>query len=174
MKVVFKKSPGEKGVQIPNAMLKISELDGIPLEVHTLKGATIIIPDEMDAMELIETADSLYRLHVMLLEHLMVVCGKCKSCGEEGVPVNMCPNLYNLGTPDLQVPDWALDAAGIPRDAKLSCNVDEESGEIHITLADYDFDINDIPPYLLKLLCTTGTCLGALEDMLIDGNVIYG
>ena len=174
MKVVFKKQPGEKGAQIPNAVLRISELDGQPLEVHALKGATVIIPEEMDAIGLIRTADSLYRLHVMLLEHLMAACGKCSACEKGDRSTEVCPNISALGASNVQVPTWALKEAGIPADAKLSCCVDEENGEIRIFPIDYDFDIDEIPPYMLELLGTTGTCVGALEGMLISGDVIYG
>ena len=49
-KVVFKTEPSEKGVHIPNSMLKLSGLDGLPLEAHTLKGATVIISGEMEKL----------------------------------------------------------------------------------------------------------------------------
>ena len=70
--VVFKTEPSEKGVHIPNSMLKLSGLDGLPLEAHTLKGATVIISGEMEAMELIQTVDSLQKLYRKLLDHLIV------------------------------------------------------------------------------------------------------
>lgn len=55
----FVKEPSRNGVVIPNAALRLSELDGVPLELHTLTNAAVVISGEMDAMELIRTADSL-------------------------------------------------------------------------------------------------------------------
>ena len=172
--VVFKTEPSEKGVHIPNSMLKLSGLDGLPLEAHTLKGATVIISGEMEAMELIQTADSLQKLYRKLLEHLIAVCGKCSNCNHGESSFDDCPNVEFLGEPRVKVPEWALDEADIPSDAKLSCYIDKENGEIRVVPVELDFDVNDIPPYVKSLLSITGTCVGAFEEMLVDGRIIYG
>lgn len=173
-KVVFKTEPSEKGVHIPNSMLKLSGLDGLPLEAHTLKGATVIISGEMEAMELIQTADSLQKLYRKLLEHLIAACGKCSNCNHGESSFDDCPNVEFLGEPRVKVPEWALDEADIPSDAKLSCYIDKENGEIRVVPVELDFDVNDIPPYVKSLLSITGTCVGAFEEMLVDGRIIYG
>ena len=172
--VVFKTEPSEKGVHIPNSMLKLSGLDGLPLEAHTLKGATVIISGEMEAMELIQTADSLQKLYRKLLEHLIAACGKCSNCNHGESSFDDCPNVEFLGEPRVKVPEWALDEADIPSDAKLSCYIDKENGEIRVVPVELDFDVNDIPPYVKSLLSITGTCVGAFEEMLVDGRIIYG
>ena len=173
-KVVFKTEPSEKGVHIPNSMLKLSGLDGLPLEAHTLKGATVIISGEMEAMELIQTVDSLQKLYRKLLEHLIAACGKCSNCNHGESSFDDCPNVEFLGEPRVKVPEWALDEADIPSDAKLSCYIDKENGEIRVVPVELDFDVNDIPPYVKSLLSITGTCVGAFEEMLVDGRIIYG
>ena len=173
-KVVFKTEPSEKGVHIPNSMLKLSGLDGLPLEAHTLKGATVIISGEMEAMELIQTVDSLQKLYRKLLDHLIAACGKCSNCNHGESSFDDCPNVEFLGEPRVKVPEWALDEADIPSDAKLSCYIDKENGEIRVVPVELDFDVNDIPPYVKSLLSITGTCVGAFEEMLVDGRIIYG
>ena len=85
-----------------------------------------------------------------------------------------CPNVEFLGEPRVKVPEWALDEADIPSDAKLSCYIDKENGEIRVVPVELDFDVNDIPPYVKSLLSITGTCVGAFEEMLVDGRIIYG
>ena len=173
-KVVFKTEPSEKGVHIPNSMLKLSGLDGLPLEAHTMKGATVIISGEMEAMELIQTVDSLQKLYRKLLEHLIAACGKCSNCNHGESSFDDCPNVEFLGEPRVKVPEWALDEADIPSDAKLSCYIDKENGEIRVVPVELDFDVDDIPPYVKSLLSITGTCVGAFEEMLVDGRIIYG
>lgn len=173
-KVVFKTEPSEKGVHIPNSMLKLSGLDGLPLEAHTLKGATVIISGEMEAMELIQTVDSLQKLYRKLLEHLIAACGKCSNCNHGESSFDDCPNVEFLGAPRVKVPEWALEEADIPIDAPLSCFIDKENGEIRVVPVELDFDVDDIPPYVKSLLSITGTCVGAFEEMLVDGRIIYG
>jgi len=47
----FIKEPGRNGVVIPNAALRLSELDGVPLELHTLTNSAVVISGEMDCHE---------------------------------------------------------------------------------------------------------------------------
>ena len=167
----FIKEPVRNGVVIPNAALRLSELDGVPLELHTLTNAAVVISGEMDAMELIRTADSLNDVASKLLLQLARDCGHCDCCGDPG---EACELLRDPETPDILVPAWALEEADIPRDAKLTCEVNEDSGEIYVRQADYDFDLTDVPLPILDFLRSCGVCLEALEDRLMDERIVYG
>lgn len=167
----FVKEPNKSGITIPAPAIKLSGLDGLPLELHTLPGAAVVISGEMEAMELIRTVESLEALAVSLLLHLGRSCGKCDHCGEQN---KECPVVNSFGTPDVLVPAWALDEAGIPRDAKLTCGPDEKSGEIRISAAEYEHDLTDVPPFVIAAFRTAGRCLGALEEHLMMEDIVYG
>ncbi|HBR07489.1 MAG TPA: hypothetical protein DD735_01180 [Clostridiales bacterium] len=167
----FVKEPDKSGIVIPAPAIKLSELDGLPLEIHTLPGAVVVISAEMEAMELIRTAESLKELFAELLTHLAKVCGPCNHC--DGTKAE-CPLINSFGTPDVLVPGWALDEAGIPRDAKLTCDADEESGEIRVCAADYEHDLTDVPRHLVESFRSFGFCLGELEEHLMVEDIVYG
>lgn len=166
----FVKEPSQKGATIPNAALKLCELDELPLELHTLPNAAVLISGEMEAMDLIRAAESLNALASELLLQLARECGPCNHMGDDV----SCPALCSADTPDILVPAWALDEADIPRDAKLTCEADEESGEIRVTEADYEYDLTDVPLHILEFLGNNGVCLGALEECLMDERIVYG
>ena len=50
---------------------------------------------------------------------------------------------------------------------------DEGSGVITVCETFYDHDLSDIPAELLEALRKSGCCLSALEDALMDDDVIY-
>ena len=51
--------------------------------------------------------------------------------------------------------------------------MDEDSGKISVCEADYEHDLSDVPPELLLALHQCGCCLSALEDALMEDDVIY-
>ena len=57
--------------------------------------------------------------------------------------------------------------------AKLDCYVDEDTHELTVVEADYAHDLSDVPPELLFALHQSGCCLSALEDALMEDDVIY-
>ena len=63
--------------------------------------------------------------------------------------------------------------ADIAPDAKLDCYVDEDSGVITVCEADNDFDLSDVSPAILYALRKSGCCLSALEDALMENDIIY-
>ena len=75
--------------------------------------------------------------------------------------------------PAVTVPDWAREEADIAPDAKLDCYVDEDTHELTVVEADYAHDLSDVPPELLFALHQSGCCLSALEDALMEDDVIY-
>ena len=82
-------------------------------------------------------------------------------------------SIAELIRPAVVVPDWARQDAGLAGDAKLDCYVDEDSGEISVCEADYEHDLSDVPPELLFALHQSGCCLSALEDALMEDDIIY-
>ena len=78
-----------------------------------------------------------------------------------------------MSRPAVVVPDWARQDAGLAGDAKLDCYVDEDTHELTVVEADYAHDLSDVPPELLFALHQSGCCLSALEDALMEDDVIY-
>ena len=82
-------------------------------------------------------------------------------------------SIEELCRPSVTVPDWAREEADIAPDAKLDCYVDEDSGVITVCEADNDFDLSDVSPVILYALRKSGCCLSALEDALMENDIIY-
>lgn len=93
--------------------------------------------------------------------------------GELVVTQHRDKSIAELIRPAVVVPDWARQDAGLAGDAKLDCYVDEDSGEISVCEADYEHDLSDVPPELLFALHQSGCCLSALEDALMEDDIIY-
>lgn len=162
-------SNGDKGLKLPYAALKLSGLgEEERLELRILEGTAVLLPTAMTAMELLRAAGSLNELASELLTELACACGPCGDCGLDGT----CDAQRPDGTPRIRVPDWALRGAGIPEDAKLVCDVDE--GTVHIVRADFEHDLSDVPPQLLKALRDAGVCMAELEELLMAGDVVCG
>ena len=154
-------------VTIPSSALTLSKLENRPLEFHTEEHLTAIIPAKMDAMTLIRTLDSLSELQVKLLDALVE---SCTGPGCEDEP--LCEHL--LKAEKIQIPDWAMEDAGIDKDSKLDCTVDLEVGEVIVHKADYRYDIDDVPKDTLAMLVGAGVCLLALNEHLVEEDIIYG
>lgn len=152
---------------IPSSALALSKLENRPLEFHTEEYLTAIIPAKMDAITLIRTLDSLSELQVKLLDALVE---SCTGPGCEDEPI--CEHL--LKAEKIQIPDWAKEEAGIDKDSKLECTVDPESGEVVVYEADYRYDIDDVPKEILAMLVSAGVCLLALDEHLMEEDIIYG
>ena len=50
---------------------------------------------------------------------------------------------------------------------------DEGSGVITVCETFYDHDLSDVSPVILEALRKSGCCLSALEDALMENDVIY-
>ncbi len=139
---------------------------GQALELHTSEDTAVFLKETMTATELVRSIQSLKTLAADLVVCLAKACGPCDSC-KDG-----CPYLKEAeeGGSELQLPEALLEQAGIPKDAKM--NVFAEDGEIHITEAGPD--LRDVPSDLLELFQQTGLCLGALDELLVEGGIIYG
>ena len=165
----FVKRPSLKGVCITPGTLKISKLpDNEKLELHTLDHALVLLKGQMTAPELLAAAHTLAGLAADLITHLSEVCGPCEQCGE-----NSCP-YDDLDEAGIDLPDYLRQEAGIPQDAKLCAEVNEENSSVTISAAEHRHDLRDIPPELLATFTAAGACLGELEEHMIMEDIIYG
>lgn len=55
-----------------------------------------------------------------------------------------------------------------------ACEIDPESGTIHVVEADYRYDLTDVSPTLLDTFRECGICLDDLETKLKEEAVVYG
>ena len=163
----------DKDITIPPAALKLSGLpDDAKLEMTTLDGAVIVAKAKMTAMEYIKLLTALTAHVAQLMLTLRDACGDCRGCEDEKCPYHEM-SIEELVSPYVTVPDWAREEAGIPADAKLCCYVDEDTGEITVCKADYDYDLSDVPPEILLALRGCGCCLPVLEGALQEDDIVY-
>ena len=140
------------------------------LELHLLDQAAVVIPMEMTIMEVIRTAESLQGLASDLLAAIGATCEKCDGCNVE----LLCNLMKGEIRPEVSIPPEVLEEAGADPDCKLACEVDPESGVIHVVEADYRYDLTDVPPTLLDTFRECGICLNDLEEKLKGEVVVYG
>ena len=140
------------------------------LELHLLDQAAVVIPGEMTVMEVIRTVESLQGLASDLLAAIGAACEKCDGCNVE----LLCNLMKGEVRPEVSIPPEVLAEAGADPDCKLACEVDPESGTIHVVEADYRYDLTDVSPTLLSTFRECGICLNDLEARLKEEAVIYG
>ena len=75
--------------------------------------------------------------------------------------------------PEVSIPPEVLAEAGTDPDSKLACEVDPESGTIHVVEADYRYDLTDISSTLLDTFRECGIYLNDLEMKLKEESVVY-
>ena len=119
----------------------------------------------MNAMELIKVAEGLKNLSEELIVHLAGICGRCHDC-------SYCDRLEEYD--EIIVPDYLLEEAGIPKDAKLCACTEEDSGEIIVMQADYDYYIADVPKFVIDIFEMSGICIRELEDRIMMEDIVYG
>lgn len=165
----FAKEASLKGVYITPGTLKICNLPGDEkLELHTLDHALVLLKGQMTAPELLAAAHALAGLAANLITHLEEVCGPCEQCGEISCPYD------DLDEAGIDLPDYLRQEAGIPQDAKLSAEVNEENSSVTISAAEHRHDLRDIPTELLDTFAQSGACLGELEEHMILEDIVYG
>ena len=169
MKTILKEYPNE--VHISAAELERANLtEWERLELHLLDQAAVVIPGQMTVMELLRVTEALQNLAADLLAALCATCEQCDNC-EMAEP---CDQMKGEVYPEVEVPDYLLEEAGLEPDTKPTYEADPESGAIHIVEADYRFDLTDIPAPLLDTLRECGVCMSNLEDKLVQEDVVYG
>jgi len=159
----FTLEPEKKGLIIRREILDASGFgDDGALAVHAGENAVVLMKEEMTAMELVRTFQSLHGLTAGLLIHLTKVCDPCEHC-EGGCP---CAG----GDECVRLSDGLLEDAGIPKDAKLDAFA--EDGVVIVREAE-GFDLRDVPPEIQDLFLKAGICLDSLDELLAKGDVVY-
>lgn len=165
----FTKTSTEKGLRVPKSALHLCGFQpGEPLELRTQEGALAVLKGAMTAMELIRTAQGLQALAAELLARLSKTCAPCEGCHREGCPIPC------LEDGPITLPDYVRREAGIPETAKLGAIVDPTDHSVTLCLSEHKHDLWDVPEELLEAFQKAGVCLGALEEMLMTGEIVYG
>ncbi|MBZ2175624.1 hypothetical protein K8M07_10290 [Schnuerera sp. xch1] len=162
---MIKKNTGTT-IDLPIEILKASDLiSSSEIELNTIENAVVAMKKTMNAMELIRLAEGLKNLSEDLIVHLAEVCGGCQDC-------SYCQGLEEYD--EIFLPDYLLEEAGIPKDAKLCACTLEDSGEILVMQADYSYDIADVPQFVIDIFEISGICIKELEERLIMEDIVYG
>ena len=111
----IEQSPAE--VYISAADLEYANLnEWEDLELHLLNQTAVVIPGQMTAMELIQTAEALQGLAADLLAALGKACELCDSCQSD----MLCDLMKGEIRPEVGVPDYVLEEADLDPDYKLT------------------------------------------------------
>lgn len=171
------------------------------LDVTASDHVCVIHKSQMTALELASVIDTLSNLASDLTVVLAQACGFCDNCGREHddedcegaecseacaflngckdspadcvMHCELCQGLLD-GSGEVHVPDYLLEEAGIPTDAKLEAYADEDSGEITVVEADIQQDITDVPPAIVAILANSGVCLAELNELIMLEEIVYG
>lgn len=171
------------------------------LDVVVNDSVCVIHKGEMTVLELTSLIDTLSNMASNLTVVLAQACGSCDNCGEKHdsadckdkqcsdacaflngckdspadcvMHCELCQGLLD-GNGEVHVPDYILEEAGIPTDAKLEAYADEDSGEITVVEADVQQDITDVPPAIVAILAKSGICLAELEELIMQEEIVYG
>ena len=156
----------DNNISLPNEILNAADLTGCEeIEFNTLENAVVAMKTTMNAMELIKVAEGLKNLSEELIVHLAGICGRCHDC-------SYCERFEEFD--EIIVPDYLLEEAGIPKDAKLCACTEEDSGEIIVMQADYDYDIADVPKFVIDIFEMSGICIRELEERIMMEDIVYG
>lgn len=163
----FVREVTEEGIKIPGIATKISKIEkDKTADLRVSEGVMVLLKRRMTAMELIKASQYLYEVASELVCHLALACGPCEECGD------CCPR-DDLILAEISIPGYLRKEAGISDGAKLSACVDEENSSIIITAAEHEHDLSDVPQLVIDMLVSSGICLGALEEHLITGSIVY-
>ena len=153
-------------VSLPDEILNDCDLTGCEeIEFNTLENAVVAMKTTMNTMELIKVAEGLKNLSEELIVHLAGICGRCHDC-------SYCERFEEYD--EIIVPEYLLEEAGIPKDAKLCACTEEDSGEIIVMQADYDYDIADVPKFVIDIFEMSGICIRELEERIMMEDIVYG
>ncbi|SHJ75899.1 hypothetical protein SAMN02745248_00858 [Hathewaya proteolytica DSM 3090] len=156
----------DNNISLSDEILNAADLTGCDeIEFNTLENAIVAMKTTMNAMELIKVAEGLKNLSEELIVHLAGICGRCHDC-------SYCDRFEEYD--EIIVPDYLLEEAGIPKDAKLCACTEEDSGEIIVMQADYDYDIADVPKFVIDIFEMSGICIRELEERIMMEDIVYG
>lgn len=135
------------------------------LEATTIKNGLVFMKSEMTAMEVVETLEGLKdvveELYITLAD-APGICERCDCSAETEDAVS------------IKLPEFILEDAGIPKDAKLCAYTNEDSGEVTVVEAEYKHDLSDVPKDILQVLKAMGVCMAGLNKRLMSEEIIYG
>lgn len=135
------------------------------LEATIIKSGVVLTKSQMTAMDVLETIDGLEEILKDLYNALIDATGIC--CED-------CDQDETEEATSIKLPEFILEDAGIPKDAKLCAFTTEESGEVTVMEAEYKHDLTDVPEDMLRLLKDIGVCLSCLNGCLMSERIIYG
>lgn len=135
------------------------------LEATIIKSGVVLTKSQMTAMDVLETIEGLEEilkeLYIALTDGTGICCEDCDHDETEDAVT-------------IKLPEFILEEAGIPKDAKLCAFTTEASGEVTVMEADYKHDLTDVPEDMLRLLKDIGVCLSCLNECLMSERIIYG
>ena len=135
------------------------------LEASIIKSGVVLTKSQMTAMDVLETIEGLEEILKELYNALVGATGIC--CED-------CDQDETEDAVTIKLPEFILEEAGIPKDAKLCAITTEASGEVTVMEADYKHDLTVVPEDMLRLLKDIGVCLSCLNECLISERIIYG
>lgn len=159
-----------KAVTINTAMLKLAEFHSEEaLSFRVMSGAILLSKSKLTAKDLVDLANNLYSFADDLMEKLIRVCESCEEYEKE------CDyfNGVDLEEP-VQLSEELREAIGVSQNGALDISVDEKHGTITVKAANDKYSLYSVPQQIMEYLMATGICLGALDQHLRQGDVIYG
>ena len=135
------------------------------LEASIFKSGVVLTKSQMTAMDVLETIEGLEEILKELYNALVGATGIC--CED-------CDQDETEDAVTIKLPEFILEEAGIPKDAKLCAITTEASGEVTVMEADYKHDLTGVPEDMLRLLKDIGVCLSCLNECLMSERIIYG
>ena len=135
------------------------------LEATVIKSGLVLTKSEMTAMDVLETIEGLEEIIKELYNALVDATGICSDdCDQDETEDSIT----------IKLPEFILEDAGIPKDAKLCAFTTEASGEVTVMEAEYKYDLTDVSGDMLRLLKDIGVCLSCLNECLMSERIIYG
>lgn len=122
----------------------------------------ILRSNKMAAKDMVKTIESMIDIAEDFLKILEQACNN-----HDKYKSSQC-------TDKIKLPDYILEAAGIPQNAKLTAFAEEDSGIVRVEQADYDCDLTDVSEEMQQLFSSYGIRLNVLNALLMEGDIIYG
>lgn len=135
------------------------------LEATVVQNGMVLMKSQMTAMEVLKTIEGLEEITDALYYTLAKASGLCGDNGCQSETVDAV---------NIKLPDFILEDAGIPKDAKLCAYTDDESGEVTVMEAEYKHDLSDVSVETLEILSAMGVCFRGLNECLMNESIIYG
>ena len=161
---------GQSKLNVPRAVLDPCGFKARDtVDLYARDGVLVILDHRMTVMEMIAAMDQLHQLVLGFAEQLADACGRCEDCGGDGE----CP-FEAITEERISIPSDLLEAAGIPKGAKLSGYPNEEDGSVTVGEANYEHDLTDVPEDILDMLLDAGICIAELQEQIMMEEALHG